>query len=132
MLKGEKFPLEGGGRVKKSFMHCRDIARAIFLILHKGKLGEIYNAGVDEPISMREIVEKVAKYLNKEFDESILLTEGRIGEDAQYWLSSKKLFEHTGWKPEISIDEGIKETVDWVKKNMENFKNENLNFQLRA
>ena len=66
MLKGEKFPLEGGGRVKNHLCTVY-IARAI-LILHKGKLGEIYNAGVDEPISMREIVEKVAKYLNKEFD----------------------------------------------------------------
>ena len=132
ILKGEKFPLEGGGRVKKSFMHCRDIARAIYMILHKGKMGEIYNAGVDQPISMREIVEKVAKCLDKNFDDVVNITEGRLGEDAQYWLSSKKLFNDTGWKPEISIDEGIKETVDWVKNNMNNFKNENLEFQLRA
>ena len=132
ILKGEKFPLEGGGRVKKSFMHCRDIARAIYMILHKGKMGEIYNAGVDQPISMREIVEKVAKCLDRNFDDVVNITEGRLGEDAQYWLSSKKLFNDTGWKPEISIDEGIKETVDWVKNNMNNFKNENLEFQLRA
>ena len=132
ILKGEKFPLEGGGRVKKSFMHCRDIARAIYMILHKGKMGEIYNAGVDEPISMKEIVEKVVKCLGKDFDSSVNLTEGRIGEDSQYWLSSKKLFNDTGWKPEITIDQGIKETVDWVKENMNNFENENLNFQLRA
>ena len=132
ILKGEKFPLEGGGRVKKSFMHCRDIARAIYMILHKGKMGEIYNAGVDQPISMREIVEKVVKCLDRNFDDVVNITEGRLGEDAQYWLSSKKLFNDTGWKPEISIDEGIKETVDWVKDNMNNFKNENLKFQLRA
>ena len=132
ILKGEKFPLEGGGRVKKSFMHCRDIARAIYMILHKGKMGETYNAGVDQPISMREIVEKVAKCLDRNFNDVVSITEGRIGEDAQYWLSSKKLFNDTGWKPEISIDEGIKETVDWVKENMNNFKNENSEFQLRA
>ena len=102
------------------------------MILHKGKIGEIYNAGVDEPVSMREIVEKVVKYLGKDFNDSVNLTEGRIGEDSQYWLSSKKLFNDTGWKPEITIDQGIKETVDWVKENMNNFENENLNFQLRA
>ena len=132
ILKGEKFPLEGGGKVKKSFMHCRDIARAIYLILHKGKLGEIYNAGVDQPISMREIVEKVTKYLDKNFEDVVTITEGRVGEDSQYWLNSEKLFKDTGWRPEISIDDGIKETVDWVKKNMKNFENESLNFQLRA
>ena len=132
ILKGEKFPLEGGGKVNKSFMHCRDIAKAIYLILHKGKLGETYNAGVDKPISMKEIVEIVAKYLNKNFDDVVNITEGRVGEDSQYWLNSEKLFKDTGWRPEISIDEGIKETVDWVKKNMKNFENESLNFQLRA
>tara|TARA_B110000027_G_scaffold131306_1_gene155393 strand:- start:10237 stop:11223 length:987 start_codon:yes stop_codon:yes gene_type:complete len=132
ILKGEKFPLEGGGKVKKSFMHCRDIARAIYMIIHKGKMGEIYNAGVDKPISMREIVEIVAKCLDKNFDEVVDITKGRVGEDSQYWLSSKKLFNDTGWKPEISIEEGIKETVDWVKQNMNNFENENLEFILRA
>ena len=80
----------------------------------------------------KEIVEKVVKCLGKDFDSSVNLTEGRIGEDSQYWLSSKKLFNDTGWKPEITIDQGIKETVDWVKENMNNFENENLNFQLRA
>ena len=97
-------------------MHCRDIAKAIYLILHKGKLGEIYNAGVDQPISMREIVEKVTKYLDKNFEDVVTITEGRVGEDSQYWLNSEKLFKDTGWRPEISIDDGIKETVDWVKK----------------
>jgi dTDP-glucose 4,6-dehydratase len=132
ILKGEKFPLEGGGKVKKSFMHCRDIARAIYMIIHKGKMGEIYNAGVDKPISMREIVEIVAKCLDKNFDDVVNITKGRIGEDSQYWISSKKLLKDTGWKPEISIEEGIKETVDWVKENMNNFENENLEFILRA
>ena len=46
----------------------------------------------------------------------LVLLKVELGEDAQYWLSSKKLFNDTGWKPEISIDEGIKETVDWVKE----------------
>ena len=72
------------------------------------------------------------KYLDKNFDEVVDITKGRVGEDSQYWLSSKKLFNDTGWKPEISIEEGIKETVDWVKQNMNNFENENLEFILRA
>ena len=132
LLKGKKFPLEGGGNVKKSFMHCRDIARAIYLILHKGKLGEIYNAGVEKPISMKDIVVKVVNNLDMKYEDVVEETKGRIGEDAQYWLDSKKLYDATGWKPEISIDEGIKETVEWVRKNLNKFENENLNFELRA
>ena len=78
------------------------------------------------------VKEVLAKYLDKNFEDVVTITEGRVGEDSQYWLNSEKLFKDTGWRPEISIDDGIKETVDWVKKNMKNFENESLNFQLRA
>jgi dTDP-glucose 4,6-dehydratase len=132
ILKGKKFQLEGGGVVKKSFMHCRDIAEAIYLILVKGKLGEIYNAGPEQPSSMRNLIDITCKILKKNFDECIEITKGRVGEDKQYWLDSSKLFNDTGWEPKITLEEGIKETVDWVKNNMEHFKNEKLEFELRA
>jgi len=132
ILKGEKFSLEGGGKVKKSFMHCRDIAEAIFAVLKDGKIGEIYNAGVDEPVSMRRLVEIVCKQLGKDFDKCVDITEGRIGEDKQYWLDSTKLYNDTGWKAKISLEDGIDETVNWVKENLNKFDNENLSFNLRA
>ena len=66
------------------------------------------------------------------YEDVVEETKGRVGEDAQYWLDSKKLYDATGWKPEISIDEGVKETVEWVRKNLNKFENENLNFELRA
>ena len=113
-------------------MHCRDIAEAIYAVLKDGKMGEIYNAGVDKPESMRNLVEIVCKILNKNFEDSVNITEGRIGEDTQYWLNSDKLFKDTGWKPKITLEEGITETVNWVKDNFEEFNNENLSFNLRA
>ena len=97
ILRGQKFPLEGGGKVKKSFMHCRDIAEAIFAVLKDGKMGEIYNAGVDEPVSMRKLVEEVCLYLGKDFKECVNITEGRVGEDKQYWLDRPN-FNDTGWQ----------------------------------
>ena len=132
ILNGKKFPLEGGGKVKKSFMHCRDIAEAIYAVLKDGKIGEIYNAGVDKPVSMRNLVEIVCKILHKKFEDSVDITEGRVGEDKQYWLNSDKLFKDTGWRPKISLEEGITETVNWVKDNLKDFDNESLNFNLRA
>jgi dTDP-glucose 4,6-dehydratase len=132
ILNKKKFPLEGGGKVKKSFMHCRDIAEAIYAVIKFGKNGEIYNAGVDNPVSMRKLIEIVCNHLGKNFDESVIITEGRIGEDKQYWLDSSKILKDTGWFPKISLEDGIKETVDWVKKNLNKFENENLSFILRA
>ena len=52
-------------------MRCRDIAEAIFAVLKDGKMGEIYNAGVDEPVSMRRLVEIVCKQLGKDFDKCV-------------------------------------------------------------
>ena len=123
ILRGQKFPLEGGGKVKKSFMHCRDIAEAIFAVLKDGKMGEIYNAGVDEPVSMRKLVEEVCLYLGKDFKECVNITEGRVGEDKQYWLDSTKLYNDTGWQAKISLKkEGISETVQWVEKTLRNLR----------
>ena len=132
LLKGQKFPLEGGGKVKKSFMHCADIAESIHSVTKDGKMGEIYNAGVDEPTSMRRLVELVCDHLSLDFEKYVEVTEGRIGEDKQYWLDSKKIFNDTGWKPKMSLQEGVVETVDWVKKNFKDLDRENLNFTLRA
>ena len=95
-------------------------------------MGEIYNAGVDEPVSMRKLVEEVCLYLGKDFKECVNITEGRVGEDKQYWLDSTKLYNDTGWQAKISLKEGISETVQWVEKNFEKFENENLDFNLRA
>ena len=132
ILNNKKFPLEGGGKVMKSYMHCRDIAEAIYAVLKFGKNGEIYNAGVDKPVSMKRIVEIVCQKLGKNFDEFVITTEGRVGEDKQYWLDSSKLFKDTNWSPKITLEHGIEETVDWVKKNLDSFDDENLSFRLRA
>ena len=48
-LKGEKLPLHGGGRAEKSFIHARDLARAIYLVSKKAPLGKIYNVGTGRP-----------------------------------------------------------------------------------
>ena len=60
------------------------------------------------------------------------ITEGRVGEDSQYWLDSSKIFNDTQWKAKITLKEGIAETVGWVKENFDKFESENLNFSLRA
>ena len=81
---------------------------------------------------MKRIVEIVCQKLGKNFDEFVITTEGRVGEDKQYWLDSSKLFKDTNWSPKITLEHGIEETVDWVKKNLDSFDDENLSFRLRA
>ena len=130
-LHGEKLPLQGGGAVKKSYMHAGDLAKAIHLVCHNGRMGETYNVGPDEPVSIRYLVELVAKSANVSFDTLVEMVPGRVGEDAQYWLDSSKIKKDVNWTEEISLEEGIDDMVDWGKKYIETMPAPS-NFILRA
>ena len=127
----QKFPLQGGGKVKKSFLHCRDIANAIYIVAHKGKLGESYNAGTEKPSSIKSIVEKVANNLGIPFKDMVKMTAGRKGEDNQYWLNSEKI-KKLGWMQSISLDDGVKDMVEWVEKYSNELLEKETDFTLRA
>lgn len=131
-LKNKKFPLEGGGIAKKSFMHTDDLSEAIIKILRSNKYGEIYNAGVKKPVSMKEIIFEVAKYLKINIDDFIELKPARKTEDNQYWIDSTKIRKNLGWEPRIDLKNGIAETGKWVKSNLEELSREPMTFSLRA
>ena len=115
-LTNRKLPLQGGGRAEKSYIHARDLARAILLVSEKAPLGEIYNAGPEMPTSIREVVERTAKALGMDFDSLCEITGDRLGQDSRYWLDSKKIYTDVGWKQEIGWDQGLGEMVDWGRK----------------
>ncbi len=131
-LDGQKFPLQGGGVVRKSFLHARDLARAVHLVCTKAPLGETYNAGTKEPVSMRRLVEIVAELLEIDFDGWVEMTPGRVGEDAQYWLDSTKIKDDLGWEPEVGLHEGIGEMIEWGREFLEELKGSPGGFVLRA
>ncbi len=131
-LIGKKFPLEGGGKALKSFMHAQDLADAIISILHSNKFGRIYNAGVEKPNSIREIVETVSNNLKLDFNNFCVITEGRKTEDKQYCIDSSYIKKELGWEAKITLDDGIDEVVQWVKKYKEILIKEPQNFTLRA
>ena len=88
-IKNIKFPLSGDGQVK-IFLHAKDLAEAIYLILNKAPDGEIYNAGTDLPVSMKEIVQEVCKYLSVDYNTLVENAPARLHEDSVYWLDSLK------------------------------------------
>lgn len=131
-LQGQKLPLQGGGTVKKSYIHAYDLAEATYLITKYGRTGEIYNVGSEKPISIREIVELIAEELNISFDKLCHVTPGREFEDAQYWLDSSKIYNELGWQPKISLREGIREIVNWGKEHLDYLSYESQEFELHA
>jgi dTDP-glucose 4,6-dehydratase len=131
-LTGQKLPLHGGGRARKSYIHARDLGRAIHLVSEKAPLGTVYNAGPSEPTSIRDLVAKVAEALNMPFEQLCEVTEDRLGQDAQYWLDSSAIKRDVGWAPQISLEEGIEEMVKWGKKYLDYLRTVSTGYVLRA
>jgi dTDP-glucose 4,6-dehydratase len=128
----KKFPLEGGGNSQKSFMHANDLSKAIIYILRSNKYGEIYNAGSDHPLLMKDIVKVIAEKFDINYKNFIEVTSPRRGEDKIYWINSNKIKKEFGWKTEIDLDQGIEDCINWVLKYKDVLKNESTEFYLRA
>lgn len=131
-LTGRKLPLQGGGRAEKSYIHARDLARAIHLVAEKAPLGAIYNAGPSNPISIRALVEKVADALKMKFDDLCEITGDRLGQDSRYWLDSSAIKREVGWEPQISLEEGLAEMVMWGRKYVDQLRDWPMDYILRA
>jgi dTDP-glucose 4,6-dehydratase len=131
-LNNKQFPLEGGGKSLKSFMYVSDLADAIIKILNSRKFGQIFNAGVDKPISMRNIIKKICFKLSIDENKFIKNTKPRIGEDKIYWVNSNKIKKELKWKPKISLDEGLDDCINWITKFKDQLTAESTEFELRA
>jgi dTDP-glucose 4,6-dehydratase len=131
-LTGRKLPLQGGGRAEKSYIHARDLARAIYMVAEKAPVGTIYNAGPPKPISIRALVETVAKVMGIPFEQLCQITEDRLGQDSRYWLDSSAIKRDLGWEPIIGLEEGINEMVEWGKKYLDQLRDWPTDYTLRA
>ena len=114
-LKDEKLPVYGTGENVRDWLHVMDNFNGIDLIFHKGKIGETYNIGAGDECSNLDVVKNILKALDK--PESLIeFVTDRLGHDFRYSLTTDKL-RALGWKPEISFEDGLKETVKWYVDN---------------
>lgn len=113
---GQKMPLEGGGAVRKSYMHASDLASAITTAVDKGEPGNVYNAGPEDPVAIRFVVEAIARVAKIPIDDLIEPAPGRFGEDHCYWLDSSRL-KALGWSPKIGLDDGAFRMLTWARMN---------------
>lgn len=131
-LTGRKLPLHGGGRAEKSYIHARDLARAIHLVSEKAPLGTVYNVGPALPTSIRAVVEKTADALGIPFEQLCEMSEDRLGQDSRYWLDSSAIKRDIGWEPQISLEEGLKDMVAWGRKYIDQIRDVPTDYVLRA
>jgi dTDP-glucose 4,6-dehydratase len=131
-LTGQKLPLHGGGRAEKSYIHARDLARAIHLVAQKAPLGTVYNTGPAEPTSIRRVVELTAQALDLPFEKLCEVTGDRLGQDARYWLDSSAIKKDVGWEPRIGWAEGLGEMVTWGRTYLDQLRDWPTDYVLRA
>ena len=116
LLTGKKIPLYGDGSNIRDWLHVTDHCRGINLVLQKGKPGEIYNIGGGREISNLELARFILGVMNIE-ESAIEKTKDRLGHDFRYSLNFEKISTKLGYKPEISFEQGIKETIEWYTAN---------------
>lgn len=124
-LKKEKIPIYGKGRNIRDWIHVMDNCSAIDLVLRKGMPGEIYNVGANNEISNIQMVRLIIKKFSelrpriKISDKLISFVEDRKGHDWRYAINSEKIKRELGWKPKVSFDIGLRNTIQWYLQNLE-------------
>ncbi len=116
LLKGEKVPVYGDGLNVRDWLYVYDHCEAIDVVLHKGKIGEVYNIGGHNEKTNIEITHLILDAMGKD-ESSIEYVQDRLGHDRRYAISNDKISSELGWHPSITFEEGIKLTISWYLNN---------------
>ena len=111
-LNDKPLPVYGKGINVRDWLYVEDHCSAIDLILHKGKVGEVYNVGGHNEMRNIDIVKLICKELNKP-ESLITFVPDRKGHDIRYAIDPTKMYEELGWLPKTTFDVGIKKTITW-------------------
>lgn len=115
LLEGKKAPLYGKGENTREWIYVLDHCFAIDFLLHKGKLGEVYNIGTGVEKKNKQVTEIILAELGAG-KSMIEYVKDRPGHDWRYavnWTKLKKL----GWQPEYKFEDAVRETIRWYQKN---------------
>lgn len=115
-LDGKPLPVYGDGKNVRDWLYVTDHCKAIDVIIHKGKSGEVYNVGGHNEMTNIDIVKLICKKLNKP-ESLIKFVTDRKGHDRRYAIDPAKITRELGWAPETAFAVGIQKTVDWYLAN---------------
>ena len=115
-LNDEKLPVYGEGLNVRDWLYVGDHCKAIDLIIHNGKVGEVYNIGGHNEKQNIEVVKLILKALEKP-ESLITYVTDRKGHDLRYAIDPAKIHSELGWLPETPFDKGIVETINWYLEN---------------
>lgn len=115
-LADKPLPVYGEGLNVRDWLYVEDHCKAIDLIIHKGRVGEVYNIGGHNEMRNIDIVKLICKELGK--PESLIThVTDRKGHDMRYAIDPTKIHSELGWLPETKFEDGIKKTIKWYLEN---------------
>ena len=117
-LNDKPLPVYGKGENVRDWLYVEDHCKAIDLIIHKGRVGEVYNVGGHNERTNLEVVKTILKALDKP-ESLIRYVKDRPGHDRRYAIDPTKIETELGWKPKYNFDTGIRQTIDWYLNNQD-------------
>lgn len=135
-LNGKLLPVYGDGMQIRDWLHVKDHCSGIDTVLHKGRLGEVYNIGGNNEKANIEIVKLIIDKVRERLAvsgqrlgitiptdsinyELIKYVEDRLGHDRRYAIDNTKITTELGWSPAYTFEKGMEETIDWYLSNQE-------------
>lgn len=121
-LNDESIPVYGNGENVRDWLHVEDHCSAIDLIIHNGRVGEVYNVGGHNERTNLEVVKTILKALGKP-ESLISYVTDRPGHDLRYAIDPDKLERELRWKAKYNFDTGIEMTIKWYLDNRDWWEN---------
>lgn len=122
-LAGKPLPIYGDGSNVRDWLYVEDHAEALLLVLTKGALGRSYNIGGENERTNLELVKTVCAILDelrpadRPYTDLITFVPDRPGHDARYAIDPTRIREELGWRPSVTVEEGLRKTVQWYLDN---------------
>ncbi|MGB3146931.1 MAG: GDP-mannose 4,6-dehydratase, partial [Paracoccaceae bacterium] len=118
-LSGAPIPIYGKGDNIRDWLYVEDHADALLTVVQKGALGRSYNIGGENEATNLELVTKICAILdrkrpgNRPYGEQITFVADRPGHDQRYAIDPARIRTELGWRPSVTLDEGLERTVQW-------------------
>ncbi len=125
---GRRLQLHGGGHSERSFIHMRDVSDATMRIMRDGTPGEAYHISTSRIISVRNLVQMICERMKARFDACVEVVGERLGKDAAYRLNSDKIRGRLGWRDQVSLEQGIDQTIAWVERWFDDLKRQPFDY----
>ena len=122
-ISGQPIPVYGDGSNVRDWLYVEDHADALLLALSKGALGRSYNIGGENEVSNLDLVQMICAALDAQrpakapYAQQITFVADRPGHDQRYAIDPTRVRDELGWRPSLSVEEGIAKTVAWYLAN---------------